>query len=288
MKSMTGYGFREQRDDDVSLSVEIKGYNSRFLEIFVNLPPFLGALEARIREYVASRCGRGKVEVNLRFRELRAEAVVTVDESAAKAYHAALTRLARVLDLDEQPGLALIMNQEGVLQIEKQRDGERYWALIRPVLAETVDRFEAERIREGAGTEADILEHLGAIERAVDLVAAHAPAMEASIKDNLRSRFAELLGDGVDENRVLAETALLLMKYTVSEEVARLRAHLAEFRAEAARNPAPGKKLDFLCQEINREVNTIGSKTPLLEVSRAVVGMKDALENVREQLRNVE
>jgi uncharacterized protein (TIGR00255 family) len=112
--------------------------------------------------------------------------------------------------------------------------------------------------------------------------------MEALIQENLRTRFAELLGDKIDENRILAETATLLMKYTVSEEISRLSSHLEEFRLETGRNPSPGKKLDFLCQEINREINTIGSKTPVLEVSRAVVAMKDALENIREQLRNVE
>jgi uncharacterized protein (TIGR00255 family) len=96
------------------------------------------------------------------------------------------------------------------------------------------------------------------------------------------------LGDGVDENRILTETAALLVKYSIAEEISRLSSHLAEFRAEAKRNGSPGKKLDFLCQEINREINTIGSKTSNLEVSRAVVAMKDALENIREQLRNVE
>ena len=96
------------------------------------------------------------------------------------------------------------------------------------------------------------------------------------------------LGKTIDENRILAETAVLLMKYTINEELSRLSSHLDEFRAEVGRNPSPGKKLDFLCQEINREINTIGSKTPILEVSHAVVEMKEALENIREQLRNVE
>jgi uncharacterized protein (TIGR00255 family) len=112
--------------------------------------------------------------------------------------------------------------------------------------------------------------------------------MEKEFQENLRGRFKELLGDGIDENRILQETAVLLVKNTIAEEISRLEAHLAEFRAEAERNPSPGKKLDFLCQEINREINTIGSKTPNLEVSRAVVDMKDALENIREQLSNVE
>jgi uncharacterized protein (TIGR00255 family) len=112
--------------------------------------------------------------------------------------------------------------------------------------------------------------------------------MEAAFRENLRKRFAEVLGDAIDENRVLTETAALLVKYTISEEISRLGSHLAEFKAENERNPRAGKKLDFLCQEINREINTIGSKTPNLEVSRAVVNMKDALEDIREQLRNVE
>ncbi|MHB9294256.1 hypothetical protein Holit_03382 [Hollandina sp. SP2] len=147
------------------------------------------------------------------------------------------------------------------------------------------------------------------LEASVKRVVFYVPALEASIQENLRNRFMELLktsglvfpdgrnntpsgftpADGTTlDNRILAETAVLLMKYTISEELARLSAHLAEFRVEVERNPSPGKKLDFLCQEINREVNTIGSKAPLLEVSRAVIAMKDALENIREQLRNVE
>jgi uncharacterized protein (TIGR00255 family) len=124
----------------------------------------------------------------------------------------------------------------------------------------------------------------------------YTPVLENSIRENIRTRFAELLedagsaglGHSIDENRILAETAVLLMKYTINEELSRLSSHLAEFRAEAERNSSPGKKLDFLCQEINRDINTIGSKTPILEVSHAVVEMKDALENIREQLRNVE
>jgi uncharacterized protein (TIGR00255 family) len=126
------------------------------------------------------------------------------------------------------------------------------------------------------------------LEESVKTVSARAPELEISIKENLHTRFKELLGDKIDDNRILAETAVLLMKYTISEELSRLSAHLTEFRLETERNPSPGKKLDFLCQEINREINTIGSKTPLLEVSMAVIEMKNALENIREQLRNVE
>jgi uncharacterized protein (TIGR00255 family) len=288
MKSMTGYACREITGEDITLSVEIKAYNSRFLELSVNLPPWLSSLEPRIRDLMSFRIGRGKIEITVRLREHNAKISVSVNTEAALAYQKAVSLLAESLKTGEKPGLSLILGMEGVLEVEKSRDDDRYWKHIEPVLLKAAEEFEAERLREGRHTEADIFSHIGVIEAAVEAVAAQAPALEASIKENLRSRFAELLGNQIDENRVLAETAVLLVKYSISEEISRLSSHLAEFRAETRRNPSPGKKLDFLCQEINREINTIGSKTTVLEVSRAVVDMKDALENVREQLRNIE
>jgi uncharacterized protein (TIGR00255 family) len=288
MRSMTGYACCEKHDGQLSLSVEIRSWNSRFLEISVVLPPWLSGLEKRIRDYIASRNGRGKIEVNIRIREHNAPVTVSVNRAAAAAYRDAIGDLAAVLDLPGRPDLAAILGMEGVLEIEKNRNNDRYWQEMEDVLKEAADDLEEEKIREGRHTEADILLHIEKIGEAVKTVASMAPLLEASIKENLRLRFSEVLEDRIDENRILAETAVLLVKYTISEEVSRLSSHLAEFRAETARNPCPGKKLDFLCQEINREINTIGSKTPVLEVSRAVVEMKNALENVREQLRNVE
>jgi uncharacterized protein (TIGR00255 family) len=286
--SMTGYGYQERQDREFSLSVEIRSYNNRFLEISVFLPPYLSALEPAVREYIASRCRRGKVELSIRLKEHNTNISVSVNQAAVRAYGEAIGILTQTLGLDEKPGLGLLLGLEGVLETEKNRDDERYWTLIEPVLRDAAEQFDAARIREGKHTEADILSHIAILESSAELIRSHAPALESSIRENLRLRFSELLGEQIDENRILAETAVLLVKYTISEEISRLASHLAEFRAELARNPSPGKKLDFLCQEINREINTIGSKTPVLEVSRAVVVMKDALENVREQLRNVE
>jgi uncharacterized protein (TIGR00255 family) len=288
MKSMTGYACREIAGEDMTLSLEIRGYNSRFLELSVSLPPWLSSLEPRIRDFISSRNKRGKIEISVRLRDHKEKISVSVNTQAALAYQKAVSLLAESLGTGEKPGLSLILGMEGVLEVEKNRDDDRYWKQIEPLLFKAAEDFEAERLREGRHTEADVLSHIAAIESAVTALAAQAPALETSIRENLRSRFAELLGNQVDENRVLAETAVLLVKYSISEEISRLSSHLAEFRAETRRNPSPGKKLDFLCQEINREINTIGSKTTVLEVSRAVVDMKDALENVREQLRNVE
>jgi uncharacterized protein (TIGR00255 family) len=288
MISMTGYAYREKTGQDLSVSVEIKGYNNRYLEIYVNLPPWLSTLEMKVREQIASRCGRGKVEVYIRVHEINAPVSVSVNKNAAKAYFGAINDLAKELGLKEKCGLGVLLNMEGVLEIEKNRDEERYLNEIDPLLRETIDAFCTDREREGKHTQDDILSNLEKIEASLKIVASFASVIENSIKENIRTRFAELLGNQIDENRILAETASLLLKYTISEEISRLTSHLGEFRAESKKNPRPGKKCDFLCQEINREINTIGSKSAVIEVTNEVVKMKEALENIREQLRNIE
>jgi uncharacterized protein (TIGR00255 family) len=288
MKSMTCYAYKKESKDNVTVSVEIKGYNSRFLDISVNLPFWLSSLEPWVREYLNSRFSRGKLDVGIRVKEEGAPISVSINENAALVYKNAISSLSKTLGTNEEPGLGLLLGLEGVMEIETDREAEKYRLLIGTVLASASDQAEAERVREGRHTMEDIISHIAVLEESAQSICACVPEIEKAIKENLRTRFAELLGDKIDENRVLAETAVLLMKYTISEELSRLSSHLKEFRLEAERNQSPGKKLDFLSQEINREINTISSKTPMLEVSRIVVEMKNALENIREQLRNVE
>jgi uncharacterized protein (TIGR00255 family) len=285
---MTGYAYREKTGQDISVSVEIRSYNSRYLEMFVNLPPFLSMLEMKIREQIASVCGRGKVEVFIRVREHNTPVSISVNTNTAKAYYDAINVLAKELGIKEKPNLAALLEMDGVLEIEKNRDEQRYWQEIEPLLREAVQAFCLEREREGKHTEEDILANLGKIESSVKNISSFVSVIENNIKENIRTRFAEILGSQIDENRILAETASLLLKYTISEEISRLNSHLAEFRTEAEKNSRPGKKCDFLCQEINREINTIGSKSAIIEVSGEVVRMKETLENIREQLRNIE
>lgn len=288
MKSMTGYGWAETQNDDVSASVEIKGYNNRFLDMAVNLPPFLSALEMPVREFLAERCKRGRLEASIRYKECNAPVSVTLNREAAKAYWNAAKESAHLFGITEEPGIGLILTMEGVLETEKSRDTEKARNRIMPLLEKAFTQFDEDRAREGAHTQKDILSHIASLEKSRELVVSKSAELESLFKENIRARFEELLADSFDENRVLAETAALLVKHTVSEELSRLDAHLQEFRAETERNPSPGKKLDFLCQEINREINTIGSKAAMVEVSREIVSMKDALENIREQLRNIE
>lgn len=289
MRSMTGYAYKEKVDENVSVSVEIKSWNSRFLDLSVNMPSFLGRLENRIREKCSNSILRGKVDLSIRIREKNAAVTVDADENAAKAYFDAIQRIATACGLDPKNiPLQLIASQEGVLSIQKDTDPERYWAMIEPVFNEALADFTADRDREGANLKKDLLEKLSKIEESEKLFKEWIPQMENLFREGILKRFKEVLGDEVDEQRVMTETAALLVKYTINEEVVRLQSHIDALKSEMENNPAPGKKIDFICQELNREINTIGSKNQFVEVGRAVIAAKDALENIREQARNVE
>lgn len=288
MKSMTGYAYSEVADTDSTISVEMKSYNSRFLELSVNLPYWLSRLETRIREYAQKRILRGKVEISIRIREKSAKLQVTSDPEAARAYMGAVTEIADALGHTEIIPISLIIDQEGVLTSERSIDIEIYWNAILPILEKAFVDFEDSRLNEGKALKVDVIEMIDRIEEDTRVVSNWIPEMEKIFKENIKAKFEEMLGNNIDEQRVMQETAALLMKYTINEEVVRLRAHLTSLRKEIEENPAPGRKADFICQEINREVNTIGSKNQILEVGQSVIDAKDALENIREQMRNIE
>ncbi|MCE1196820.1 YicC family protein [bacterium] len=286
-KSMTGFAHRDFERDGLSGSIQLKSYNNRYLDISIALPPLAAAFEPRIQKLLAERLGRGKVEFGLRLKKASAPTSVVPDIEAAKALYEAATRIAKGCGLAERPSLEFLARFEGVLSFEKDIDAEGLWEPISPEIAAALDEFEATRAREGAATEANIAAELERFERGLGTVRAGASEIDATIARQLKTRFDEILPQGYDEQRMLQELAVQLVRLTINEEVSRLDAHIAAFK-DISREDAPAKKLDFLCQEMNREVNTIGSKNTLVPVAHAVVEMKDALENIREQLRNIE
>ncbi|MCI7577498.1 MAG: YicC family protein [Spirochaetia bacterium] len=289
MNSMTGYGFKEEIIEDTQISVEIKSVNARFLDLFINIPSFLNPLEARIRKLVSEKIVRGKVDLTIRVKDNNSNAVVTADTSAAKMYYDAILSVANAIGRKtEDIPLSLIINQEGVLNINHQYDTEEYWKKIEIVFNQVFDQFVQDRRREGENLKKDLLEKISVLEFCSAFFKEWQPQMEQKFRDQLYSRFHELLEDKVDENRIMTETAAMLVKYTINEEIIRLQSHLKAMRDEIENNPVPGKKLDFICQEANREINTIGSKNQFTEVGAKVIAAKDALENIREQSKNVE
>jgi uncharacterized protein (TIGR00255 family) len=288
MTSMTGFGQGEHRDAHLRMTLEIRSYNNRYLDLFVNLPFNLKQLEPRIREYLSARIQRGKVEVYLGVAELEEDLEVRVDAARVKTYVSALHELARIAGIREKARLSHMLELEGILKTESRRDPEALWALMLPLFDRAYEEFQRSRVEEGKKTEEDIRRLAVAIGERVKAIEALIPQIEEKLIQGLRERFRQLLGEGVDETRILSETAVLLVKFDINEEVQRMKSHLGVLFDSIGRDGTHGKRLDFVCQEIGREINTIGSKSTMLEVDQGVIAVKDALEKIREQLRNVE
>jgi uncharacterized protein (TIGR00255 family) len=288
MISMTGFGHGEHRDKLVQMVLEIRSYNNRYLETSINLPYSIKQLEPRVREFLAARIQRGKVEFYLSLTELEDSSDVVVDHARVRTYTAALEELRKSAGIRERPTLAHLIGLEGVLKTVSRKDPEALWALVVPLLEKVFAGFDASRKAEGKKTEVDIRRNADFIRERMAVIEARVPEIEERIRTGLRQRFHELLGEGVDESRILAETAVQLMKGDINEEVQRTRAHLESLHEAIGMSGPQGKRLDFVCQEIGREINTIGSKSMLIEIDQAVIAVKDSLEKIREQLRNVE
>lgn len=286
-KSMTGFAQRDFERDGVSGSIQIKSYNNRYLDASVSLPPQASSFEPRILALIGERLNRGKVEFFLRLKKVETPVSVSPDLAVAVSVHKAMLQIATFCGIDEKPSLQLVASFEGVLVYEKNVDSESLWSPIAEEIRSALDEMEASRMREGRATEVNILAELARFEASLALVKENAADMDKAITTQLQTRFEELLPKGYDEQRLLQEVAVQLVRLTIAEEISRLDAHIGAFRSMSGEE-SPAKKLDFLCQEMNREVNTIGSKNTLVPVAHAVVEMKDALENIREQLRNVE
>ena len=288
MKSMTGFGFSEYRSDKIHLSLNLKSYNNRFLDLYVYLPQFLAPLEPRVRDFLSQRIIRGRVELALKVSEFEEDIEVRLDRKSVHAYRRVLEELAAETGITDTIRLSHLLRIEGIFKLNKTREIDKYWQMLEPLLVEACNEFEETRNREGASTCKDIESNLSIIEDQRVFIEQAIPELEQLIKSELRSRFKELLGDAVDETRIYSEMAVMLMKSDVNEEIVRLASHLSNFRFTMEKEGAVGKKLDFICQELNREINTIGSKSQLTAVNEAVITVKDAIEKIREQLRNVE
>lgn len=288
MTSMTGYSYVETSTETSTVSVEIKSVNSRFLDLTINLPPYLNQLESSFRAIISEKVVRGKIDVYIRVKETESDIEIAADTNAAKAYLDAIKKIADATGYSSDIPLSLIISQPGVLNTNQNYDVEKYGQMISPVLKEALDKFCADRKREGENLKKDLLSKLSKLEECAAFFKEWQPKMESNFKEQITAKFKELLADQVDENRIMTETAAMLVKYTINEEIVRLHSHLAAMKIEIENNPAPGKKLDFLCQEANREINTIGSKNQFAEVGAMVIASKDSLENIREQAKNVE
>ena len=291
MISMTGYAYEEVTLENAVVSVEIKSVNSRFLDLTINLPSYLNPLESEFRNLISQKVARGKVDVYIRIKETHSEGAVTVDTQLARTYMDAYKQIAAaagLLSVDPGATLYALINQDGVLNSNREYDVDKYRSMLMPVFDAAFKRFLSDKEREGQNMQKDLLEKLSKLEECAAFFKEWQPKMEDMFKEQITSRFNELLGENADQNRIMTETAAMLVKYTINEEIVRLCSHISAMKSEINDNPIPGKRLDFICQEMNREINTIGSKNQFAQVSAMIINAKDALENIREQSKNVE
>lgn len=289
MKSMTGYGHASHIEDEYQLEVEIKSYNNRYLDIYVNLNPVLSPFEAYVTSRVKEVASRGKVEVAVRLKVFESRSTVHVDSALLDQY------LASFREIEERKGVALgidaasLLSIEGLFTTSTLRDSEEYRAGLEEALTAALADFAASRAREGEETRRD-LERLGrSFAQANDSIARLVDSYEDWFRNILLEKYRELdIGARFDETKLMQEVAALLVKYSINEEQNRLRTHVKQYFSLLESDEPVGKKLDFLCQEMNREVNTTASKSQNVEITLHTVQMKDDLENIREQIRNIE
>jgi uncharacterized protein (TIGR00255 family) len=292
MKSMTAYGYAEYQSEAYLLTMELKSYNNRYLDISYYAPTVLGTYEAEITELIKKYAQRGHIDLSIKLKNLKSNANLQLDESLASSYLDAIKTvqaLAKEKGVETSVRMADVLLQDGVLNSVKVEGIEAYREGLDHCSALVMEQFSQAKDREGLATCKDLTAMIDSLAASLGIVKANVSKLDEMIKTNLVSRIHEMLGDqNYDENRILTEVAVMLNRYTINEETVRLTTHITEFRKLLASDEPVGKKMDFLSQEMNREINTIGSKSQMVEVNLQVVNMKDCLENIREQVRNIE
>ncbi|GHU82318.1 hypothetical protein FACS1894196_0460 [Clostridia bacterium] len=290
MYSMTGYGRCRREMDGREVTVEIKSVNHRFLDINPRLPRGLLFAEDALRKALSERLSRGHADMVVSYRNGRADArEVLVDAALARAYSAALDTLAAATGVPDDRSLLRLAAMPDVLTVsEREEDQQAVTALCLLALDGAADALIAMRAREGEALRADLLARLGALADAAQQIAARAPEVPLAYAARLTARVTELLAAPPDPQRLAQEIALLADRAAIDEELTRLGSHIAQMREALDAGEPVGRKIDFLVQEMNREVNTIGSKASDLEIGALVVLAKAEIEKIREQVQNIE
>lgn len=291
INSMTGYGKGEAQADSVTLSVEIKTVNHRYADITVKLPRALMMLENEIRRQVGQVLKRGKIDVFVNFGQSGESVVVPVlNQPLAHAYHDLFTHMRNELGLSGGVTLEMIVSQKDVIQLrEAESSAEALQGCLLDALERALGQVAVMRRNEGEATATDLRERLVQLASLLEGVEQRAPLIPQEWQSKLMERLARLQqGFEWDPQRVAQEVAVYADRCDISEELTRFRSHLAQFYGLFEDAEPVGRRMDFLVQELNREVNTMGSKSNDAELTKTVVAMKAELEKIREQVQNIE
>ena len=289
--SMTGFGRGEYSRDGKEFTVEIKTVNHRYSDIFVKMPRQIGFLEDKVRELVGKAISRGKIDVFITYYNYSEDSKhVVFDEGLAKAYVSAVEALRDKFGLTDDISVSLISKYPDVLRVEQaQEDEELLWSMLREAVDNAVASLIHMRGIEGEGLKNVLLERADIIENVIAEISKRAPEVPREYKTKLNARIKELLDQQVvDESRIAVEVALFADRCSIDEELVRLGSHFGQMRQILSMDQPVGRKLDFLVQEMNRELNTIGSKSQDMDITNAVIEGKSVVEKIREQVQNIE
>ncbi|MEG6522154.1 YicC/YloC family endoribonuclease [Desulfotomaculum sp. 1211_IL3151] len=291
IKSMTGYGRGEASIEGRRFTVELKSVNNRYCEVFLRQPRSLTPIEDKIKRSIQAKVTRGRVDGYISIEETgEITPSVKVDKALAVAYHNSMEELAEYLSIKEKISIKDLISLPNVISLEQPEENLELWyPAIQEATEQALEALLAMRQTEGERLKEDILNRKATIGHLTMKITERAPLVVQEYRDKLSQRLSEWLDNGIiDETRLAAEIAIFADRADISEEIVRLNSHLLQLDQFLSEGGSVGRKLDFLVQEMNREINTIGSKANDLAITNAVVNAKSELEKIREQVQNIE
>lgn len=293
MKSMTGYGRGECTLYNRKFVVEIKAVNHRYNDVTVKMPRTMLVYEDKIKKTICAKVFRGKIDIYVNFESFSSDDVaITINEALADSYIDVLNKLKDRYSINDNISLDLVAKFPDLISVDKNITNEKADDEISECLFnavnEAVDNFVAMRAKEGETLKNNIFEKLDAINVLVDKIEIKAPSVAKEYKQKLEEKLKEYVDGDIDEGRILTEVLIFADKSCIDEEITRLHSHINQMSSILNETVPVGRKLDFLIQEMNREVNTIGSKSNDLEITSAIVEAKSEIEKIREQVQNIE
>lgn len=288
---MTGYGRAQQIIDGRDILVEIRSVNHRYFEFSSRVPRAYGYLDEKLKSFLQGKVNRGKVEIAVTINIIEGkDALIKVNKSIAKGYIDALREVNEELQLRDDLSLSNLLRFPDTFNIQKNVDDEEeIWNAVSEVASEALEKFISMREAEGQRLKKDVLTRSGYILENVAKVEKFSPETVENYRNRLYQKLKEVLeSTDIDTQRILTEAAIFADKIAVDEETVRLRSHVSQLEGLFDSDEAIGRKLDFIVQEMNREVNTIGSKCQDINITKIVVEMKSEIEKIREQIQNIE
>ena len=292
IKSMTGFARSVITGETTEIMSEIRSYNSKNLDINLHIHHDYLLLEEKIKRFISGRISRGRIEVRIEVKNnISNNREFEIDEVKAAAYYSALMRLKNILKIDSGIPFDIIAGAEGVIKpAVVVKNVEEVWPLINDILGDAICRLDEMRIKEGEFIAGDFIMRFDGIEKSLNCIENESRNLSFYYKERLKERISLLAGDTVelDTGRIAQEAAFLADRCDISEEIVRAKSHISQFYLIMNSGEPAGRKMNFLLQELNREFNTIGSKTEKAIISHTVVDVKSEIEKIREQVQNIE